>query len=201
MNFNFAEKINPSLKSFDFDAALQIAEEELKRLPITPFHAVIGRSLNHLTRPLASWIDNFYCAAKKTTAVCALYFELNEFDINTDHWFIQGFAYEDCEFDSDDMDWLCDFTTDAHTTIGSGFYLPDYPDLQTAFSEINSKKLEGNCTKEMQHARDWCEQIIIIRFMELMRNSHLFAKNTCLSWSDIPILFTEHEYDFIVKSE
>jgi len=97
MNFKFAEKINPSLEDFNFDAALQIAEAELKILPFTAFHAVCKRSLLHLTPRLAAWIDDFYHLAKKRCKVCALYFELNEFDTNTDAWFLHGFAYENCE--------------------------------------------------------------------------------------------------------
>ena len=65
MNFNFAEKINPSLEDFNFDAALQIAEAELKLLPVTAFHAVCGRSLVYGAKNLATWIDDFYHQAKK----------------------------------------------------------------------------------------------------------------------------------------
>lgn len=201
MNFTFAEKINPRLEVFDFEGALLIAQTELQTLPVSPFHAIIGRSLMHMTKHLANWIDDFYDGAKKRAAVCGLYFELNEFDINTDYWFIDGFAYDDCDTDPDDMDWLSDFMTDARTETGSVFYIEDYRALQSAFSEIDKKKLNGDWTKEMQDARDWCEQIIIVQFMELMRNVHLLAKKQYLSWSDIPIYFTEHEYDFIVKSE
>lgn len=200
MNFEFANKINPCLEVFDFEGALVIAQAELKALPVSPFHAIIGRSLIHMTKPLANWINDFYSGAKKKSVVCALYFELNEFDINTDYWFIDGFAYDDCGEDSDDMDWLSDFSTDSRTETGSVFYIEDYHLLQSAFSEVDQKKLNGDWTKELQDARDWCEQIIIIRFMELMRNAHLFSKQKFLSWSDTPVYFTEHEYDFIIQS-
>jgi len=199
MNFNFAGKINPRLEVFDFEGALIIAQNELKSLPVSPFHAIIGRSLLHMTKPLANWIDDFYDGANKCAVVNSLYFELNEFDINTDYWFIDGFAYDEC--DLDDMDWSSDFTTDARTETGSVFYIEDYHALQSAFSEIDRKKQNGEWNEDLQNARDWCEQIIIIRFMELMRNTHLLAKKEFLKWSNIPVYFAEHEYDFILQSE
>lgn len=36
--------------------------------------------------------------------------------------------------------------------------------------------------------------------MELMVAAHLIAKNQKLNWASVPIYFTEHSYDFIVKS-
>jgi len=201
MNFNFAEKINPSLEDFNFDAALQIAEAELKLLPVTAFHAVCGRSLVYGAQNLATWIDDFYHQAKKRCTACALYFELNEFDSNTKDWFISGFAYENCELDADDNDWLSDWATDSHVAIGPGFYISTFPDLQAAFATVRSMKERGEWNTEMEDAKDWCEQIILIRFMELMRASHLHAKQNSLSWSDIPIFFAMHDYDFILKSE
>ena len=201
MNFNFAEKINPSLEDFDFDAALQIAEAALNMLPITAFHAVCGRSLVYSVPKLATWIDDFYHQAKKRCAACALYFELNEFDVNTKAWFIHGFAYEKCELDTFDSDWLSDWATDTHVTIGPDFHIFSLGDVQAAFASIKGLKNRGEWTVEMEDAKDWCEQIILIRFMELMRATHLYAKQNLLGWSDIPIFFTEHDYDFILKSE
>ena len=37
--------------------------------------------------------------------------------------------------------------------------------------------------------------------MELMRLAHLNAKEKKLAWREIPMDFTEHGYDFVVKSE
>ena len=37
--------------------------------------------------------------------------------------------------------------------------------------------------------------------MELMRTAHLVAKKQKLKWATVPIYFTEHDYDIIVRSE
>lgn len=93
------------------------------------------------------------------------------------------------------MEWLCDFEADSQTETETVFAIEGLEKVQTAFETIELD------TDNLQHARDWCEQIIIVRFMELMRTAHLAAKQKNFAWATIPIYFTEHSYDFIVKSE
>jgi hypothetical protein len=196
MNFEFAEQINPDLEKLDFEKALQFAENELRKIPPTEFHFVLDNSLLDQANDLASWTENFYTLATKKNKVEALYFEMNEFDINTDYWYIDSFAFEnDGGLDLENMDWLSDFDTDSQTETKTVFKIDGYEKLQKAFENI---ELE---TDDLQNARDWCEQIIITRFMELMRTAHLTAKSKNLNWAKIPIYFTEHSYDFIAKSE
>jgi len=194
MNFDFAQQINPSLKKLDFPKALAIAETELTKIPTTEFHAVLSHSFIKQADSLAIWVDNFHQAISKKMNIKALYFEMNEFDINTDTWYIDGFAYDkDGGLNLDDMEWLCDFTRDEMTT--EEFVLTGFEKIQRAFESI---QLDND---NLQNSRDWCEQIVISRFMELMRTAHLKAKEKNLAWATIPIYFTEHSYDFILKSD
>lgn len=196
MNFNFAEQINLDLEKLDFEKAISTGETELKKLPASDFHSIIGKSLTQQADSLADWVDYFHQIASKKLDIKSLYFEINEFDINTDIWYIDCFAYsQDGGFDPEDMEWLCDFETDSQTETETVFKIENLEKLQTAFetTEID--------TDNLQDARDWCEQIIIGRFMELMRTAHLSARQKGYSWATIPIYFTEHSYDFIVKSE
>ena len=196
MNFEFAEQINPHLERLNFDKAINIAETELRKIPATDFHYVLDKSLIEQADDLASWVENFYVIATKKNKIEALYFEMTEFDINTDLWYIDGFAFSiDGGLHLNDMEWLCDFDTDSQTETGTVFKIDGYEKLQTAFENVELS------TDDFQNARDWCEQIIIARFMELMRTAHLTAKSRNLSWATVPIYFTEHEYDFIVKSD
>ena len=193
MNFEFAQQINPSLKKLNFSKALDIAETALTKIPTTEFHSVLGQSFINQADNLAIWVDNFYQAISKKMDIKALYFEMNEFDINTDIWYIDGFSYDkDGGLDPYDMEWLCDFTRDKITS--EEFVLTGFEKLKTAFENI---VLDND---NLQNSRDWCEQIIIARFMELMRTVHLKAKEKNLAWATIPIYFTEHSYDFILKS-
>ena len=119
---------------------------------------------------------------------------MNEFDINTDIWYIDGFSYDkDGGLDLDDMEWLADVTGDRMTS--KKFTLKGFEKLQNAFENIEPDN------ENLQDTRDWSEQIIIVRFMELMRKAHLKAKEKNLSWAKIPIYFTEHSYDFILISD
>ena len=201
MNFEFAEKINLALKTLDFTKALKIAKQALEELPVSDFHAVLDRTLIEQADELVNWVDDFYQLASKERDIKSLYLEINEFDINTDMWFLEGFAYLsngglDLE-NLENMDWLCDYDGNSPNV----FELKGFELLQTAFSKIEIKEENGDWTDELQDARDWCEQIIIIKFMELVRQSHIIAKQKKLLWAKIPIYFTEHGYDFIVKSE
>ena len=202
MNFEFAEKINPYLEKLDFKKALEVATAELQKLSNTDFHSILNVTLTEQAEEVADWIDEFYQKASKKEKVKALYFEMNEFDINTDMWFIDGFSYsKDGGLDLEDMDWLCDYDTDSQTATGSVLIIEQLEKLQEAFSEIDEKEENDEWTDELQEARDWCEQIIIAKFMELMREAHLVAKRKQYTWATLPLYFTEHEYDFVVKSE
>jgi len=195
MNFNFAEQINPYLEQHDFAKAISIAETALEQIPATPFHDVLKNPLLHLAEELAHWTADFFNLAAKQHTVAALYFELNEFDINTDHWFIDCFAYSnDGGLDPDDMDWLSDYDTDSRTETETVFKFDEYEKLQSAFAHTELK------TTDLQNARDWCEQIIIARFMELIRTAHTTAAQQNLGWAKVPVYYTEHAYDFVVRS-
>ena len=196
MNFEFAEQINPHLEQLYFDKAINIAETELRKLPKSDFHYILDKSLIAQADDLATWTENFYNLATNKNKVGTLYFEMNEFDINTDYWYIDSFAFSnDGGLDLDDMEWLCEFDTDSQTETKTVFKLYGYEPLQVAFESIELD------TDDLQNARDWCEQIIIVRFMELMTTAQKIAKTKKLNWATVPIYFTEHSYDFIVKSD
>ncbi|CAM3909918.1 DUF4303 domain-containing protein [Flavobacterium branchiophilum] len=200
MNFDFAEKINLNLENLDFEKAINLAEKELSEITKTEFHDIIGKTFANPIDDLVNWIDSFYKEISKKIEIKTMYFEMNEFDINTDVWYIDGIAYkEDGGLDLEDMEWLSDCKRDLMTT--KEFVLTGYEKFQGLFETIEEKEENDEWTDEMQDARDWCEQIIISRFMELMKKAHETAKQRKLDWGNIPIYFTEHAYDFIVKSE
>lgn len=202
MNFEFAQKINTDLEELDFEKALKTAETELKKLDLTDFHKVLDKSLIGQADKLATWIEDFYNKSIDKGIVETLYFEMNEFDINTEQWYIDCFAYrKDGGLDLEDMEWLCDYDTDSQTETGTIFIIEELENVQNSFATIEVREESGTWNDNLQDARDWSEQIVLIRFMELMKNAHLTAKNRNLKWAEIPIYFTEHSYDFIVKSE
>lgn len=200
MNFDFAELINSDLENLDFEKGIKKAEEKLNKISKTEFHEIIGKTFTNPVDDLVNWIDNFYKEISNKTEIKAMYFEMNEFDINTDIWYIDGVAYkEDGRLDLDDMEWLSDCKRDMMTT--EEFVLTGFENLQTSFENIEEKEENDEWTDEMQDARDWCEQIIISKFMELISQAHETAKERKLNWGNIPVYFTEHAYNFIAKSD
>ncbi|MFT2010217.1 hypothetical protein ACMA1I_16200 [Pontibacter sp. 13R65] len=192
MNFDFADQLNPYLGNQDFSKAISIAETALENIPTTEFHEIIGQSLLGQAGEVANWINDFYKTVSKVIEPKALYFEMNEFDINTDLWYIDGFAYsEDGGLDFEEMEWLCD--VNQQTTTSDEYVIAGYENLQEAFENIEPE------TGNLQEARDWCEQLIIARFMELMGAAHSEARNQKMEWAYLPFYFTVHSYDFIVK--
>lgn len=201
MNFTFAEKLNPFLQNFDFSQAIELAEKQLTDIPETDFHDIIGKSLTHHANDFAEWIEEFYEKSCEGNTITCLYFELNEFDLNTDCWYIDAFAYnEDGGMNLDNMEWLSNYQTDSDSLIDSSFIFEDYETLQEAFESVEGLEEEGEFTDEMNDAKDWCEQIIIARFMELIRASHILAKETEMSWANCTVYCTEHAYDFIIQT-
>lgn len=200
MNFEFAEQINSDLEKLDFEKAIHSAETELHTITKTAFHEIIGKNFTNPLEDLVDWIDQFHSEISTKIEIKAMYFEMNEFDINTDIWYIDGIAYkEDGGLDLDNMEWLSDCKRDVMTT--KEYILTGFENFQILFESIEEKEENDEWTDDMQDARDWCEQIIISRFMEVMKKAHERAKERKLVWGNIPIYFTEHAYNFIVKSE
>lgn len=191
MNFKFSEVLNPYLEKAEFDQAIQIAENELTAISATPFHAIIGKSLLIQAPSLSLWINDFYKAGSEAFPIRALYFEMIEFDINTDEWSIDGLAYPE-DGGLEDTEWLAD--SDEVAVSESTFIIEDCESLQEAFED---DELDSN---DQQNARDWCEQLIIARYMQLVHAAHQYAKEKAFAWSLIPVYCTEHGYDFIIRS-
>lgn len=191
MNFNFAQEVNPLLEKQDFAGAFAIAESNLSKVDETAFYSIVGKSLLSQSKSVAEWVDGFYNDSTKEITVAALYFEFTEFDINQDIWEIDGFAY-DQDLGLEDLDWFSDTKK-----VAAPFTVEGYEKIQDAFSDYQDLNEVSN---ELEFARDWCEQLVIIRFAELMTNAHHIAKQKGFVWAKIPIYFTEHAYDFVMKS-
>ena len=192
MNFDFAEEVNPLITKHDFAGALKITESNLSKVENNEFHSIIGKSLASQVDSIVEWVNEFYDSVSGTTKVAALYFEFTEFDINQDVWEVDGFAYDRDE-GLDDIDWFSDMTEVAPVP----FIVKGYEELQEAFYELGNLHEPSD---DLVFSRDWCEQIVIIRFAELMVSAHQAAKTQNLAWASIPLYFTEHGYDFIIKS-
>jgi hypothetical protein len=189
MNSEFAESINPYLAQGQFVQAIELAENQLATLSRSPFHKIIKRPLLHHATDLCFWINRFYSVVASNQSIEALYLELTEFDINFDVWGIDGLAYS-ADLGIEDTEWLAE----PSAATEQAFILEGYEDLQRAFEESELG------AAETQDAQDWCEQLIIARFMQLVQAAHHEAQNQGLPWAALPIYCTEHGYDFVIRS-
>ena len=203
MNFELAEKLTELLDVKKLDEAIELAESELKKIPKTDFHKIIGKDLKHLKNDLCAFIETF---DRETTKVlkkkqrflksifspnscvkpAAFYCEMNGFTINCDRWFIDLFSFKN--FETDDWDWLSDFydSTTKNMTI-TGF-----EELQATFEDVhkNNRFDEPNIGK----AYEVCELLVILRLQELFREAY---KDNKSEWAFIPMFITAHDYEMI----
>ena len=192
MEYNLDNEIKKLVETNKIDNAIEFAESELKKIPVTNFHKVLGRDFLKLTDDLVESISYFYEKAKKEIAVKAIYSEMNGFTINYDLWFLQLFAFETCG-GIDDTDWLGDY----EFTINELMVLSGMEDIQSAYE--NYMKKEKWTDKVFESAKEVCDLIIILRFQELFKKSIDVAKQKNLTWSEIPIFATAHDYDILYK--
>lgn len=213
MNFELADKLSEYLKNGELDTAIQIAEQELKQLPLSPFHKILDRNCLHMQPVLTGYLNDFYNEAmqfykrnktnfirsifktniKHTSILKTIYCEMNGFTINYDRWFIDLFAYNEEGF-FDDLDWISDFqysSSDSLTITG-------FEDLQLVYKDYMEKEKWKD--KQLESCSDICEFLIIHRLQELFRKTFETAKSEDLPWSKIPTYITAHDYDLVYRT-
>ena len=203
MNFELTDKLYVLLESKKLDEAISLAEKELKEIPTTDFHKILGRNLLHMTFSLTNYVKEF----EKSTIVVlkkkqgfiknlfgsgevikpvAYYCEMNGFTINYDRWFIDLFSFEN--YSLTDWDWLSDF----YDSTVNDLTITGFEDNQKVFQDVheNDRFEEQN----IQKAYEVCELLVILRLQELFKETY---NNTKYDWSNIPMFVTAHDYDLI----
>jgi hypothetical protein len=206
MNLELADKLTTLLYSKQLDQAIELAENELKSIPYTGFHRIIGRDLKHLAMDLTKYINTFnddttrvlkrkrrslkfLFGLNNNVKPAAFYCEMNGFTINYDRWFVDLFAFE--KIDLEGWDWLSDFydSTAANMTI-TGF-----EDIQDVFREVHetNKIREHNIMKSYEI----CELLVILRLQELFKEVYKYGRD---EWTKIPMFVTAHDYEMIYRA-
>lgn len=199
MNFELEDKLNEYVKRNELDSAIEITESELKKIPQTEFHQLIGMNLLHLESELSAFISKFYSSVnlKYTFSLSkklkAFYCEMNGFTINYDRWFIDLFSFS--EIGKDDYDWLADF---EHSTK-KDFTITGFENLQKVYEDVYKNQKDD--IPEIKQAYDIAELLIILRLQELFRETYKNAKSKGKKWAEIPMFVTAHDYEMIYKTE
>lgn len=189
------DEIDVFLKAGEFGQAISIAEGHLAKVEVTEFHKVIGRDLLHLTQNAAEFISDFYAEATNQLEVKAMYFEMNGFGINPDLWFFDPFGYSFCGTpgNANDISWLADyeFSWDYSCVITG------YEDLQTACKDhLDNKRYNDPVQRD---AKDFCELVITLRFIQLIAHTVKYAREHNLPWKNIPVFGTSHDEEILYQ--
>jgi len=205
MNFDLADRLSDMLKAKKLGSAIELAENELKKIPVSDFHKIIGKNLYNLTGTLKEYIIEFdrqttaelrkkqgllksIFSSKKPVKPAAYYCEMNGFTINNDRWFVNLFSFEN--YEENDWDWLSGF----YDSTAKDLTITGFEEIQMAFQDVHEKDRlrESNIVK----AYEVCELLVILRLQELFRETYRGQEN---DWSQIPMFVTAHDYDMIYK--
>ncbi|MBW8325285.1 MAG: hypothetical protein K0M50_11015 [Prolixibacteraceae bacterium] len=206
MNFELADRLSELLESKKLDEAIALAEQELKNIPTTDFHKILGKNILHLTSDLANHINEFDKSTKevlkkkqgfiknlfgsgKEVKPAAYYCEMNGFTINYDRWFIDLFSFEN--YSLTDWEWLSDF----YDSTANDLTITGFEEIQKAFEDVH----ENNRFEEpdIDKAYEVCELLVILRLQELFRETYKLNQGV---WDKIPMFITAHDYELIFKA-
>jgi len=194
MDFKLFEHTYALLQEGKLEEAVANGESKLKGMPQTDFHLILTTDLLSQSEAVIDWITKFYQRVSQQIQVRALYVELNAFDVNTDEWYLDGFAYEELGT-IEDVDWLANWRTETATQ--EPLLLTGLEPLQEAFEAYSQ---EDNAPEVIVQAHDVAEVLVILRVQTLVEYVHQAAKGRGLAWGAIPLLVTAHEYEIIYQS-
>ena len=206
MNFELADKLYGLLESKKLDEAIAMAEQQLREIPKTDFHEILGKNLLHLTSDLAKHINEFNKSTRqilkkkqgfikklfgleKGIKPAAYYCEMNGFTINYDIWYIELYSFEN--YSLTDWNWLCDF----YDSSANDFIITGFEDIQKVFQDIHENDRFNE--PDLMKAYEICELLVILRLQELFRETY---KTTREEWCFTPMFVSAHDYDLIFNA-
>lgn len=181
---DFLAKVNRWLKKSDIAGAVAECERLLQKLPESPFHKAVGRDWLKQQTKLATWFKKQYAAASKQFAVKALYVEMNRFEINTDSWYLDAFAFDDFG-GTQDVEWLCNskYTSDDEDQ----FVLTGMKDLQKTFAAVMTTE---STAPEAENA---AILLLTLRMLEVVQAAVVEARANGSIPEDVPLFAAAHE--------
>ncbi|MRR30531.1 hypothetical protein EG834_09465 [bacterium] len=181
--FELQDQITPVLRTGDLAQCDRIVSARLALLPRSPFHIILDHFITSDPKELAAGFDEFFREVGTSFRIGAAYTEMNGFDINTDLWFCQPFAYE-CYGGHEDYDWLSDWQGDTE----GGFPIEGLESLQEVYAgdAFRDERFDDACSLT--------SLLVVIRFQDLIRRAAPHMREL-----RFPLLATAHDYDFIYE--
>jgi hypothetical protein len=183
ISFDLQHQLTTVLRAGDLVQCERIVSERLVQLPRSPFLIILDLPITTDPKELAVGFDEFFLQVGASFKIGAAYTEMNGFDINTDLWFCQPFAYKQYG-GHDSYHWLSDWQGDTE----GGFPIQGLEPLQEVYA--------GDAFRDRRFC-DACSVtslLVVIRFQDLIRRA---AQN--MQELRFPLLATAHDYDFIYE--
>jgi hypothetical protein len=178
------------VESASLSRAIAYCEKELASLPSSPYQKALGRTCLSQLDEAVEWLASFYRTAGKRFDVRAIYCEMNRFEINTDRWYVDGFAY-DAVPDPNGLDWLCKWkkSTDEKTCLE----LRGMTDLQKLFA----RDYADVPPRRVVAASECAILLLTLRMQELIHTATLQARHGGRFPKFIPVWSAAHDSNMI----
>lgn len=187
---NTLQDIEQLVASGNLPEAIVMAEEQLKLIPTTEFHDIIGKDLLHHVPTLVRYISDFYAVADEELDVTSIYASMNAFTMEFKNWYIELFAFEEY-LNTDNKDWEEDYEfVSEHKMRIKGF-----ESLQEIFERFMEEELHRD--QHYFEASEWTEYLVIMRLQELFLKAKLVAEEQNLPWETVSIIVGAQDYDLL----
>jgi hypothetical protein len=177
--FELMERLTPTLARGDLEVCERELAAEIKKLPVGPFHIVLDLSITNDPADAARYFDRFFASESKRFQIGAAYTEMNGFDINTDRWYCDLFAYQ-IDGGGDEYDWLSDW----QSTQFADYTICGLERLQQVYA---SEALGGDDAY-------LCSLMVVVKFQSFMQRAA-----TQMELLQFPLYVTAHDFDFIAS--
>jgi hypothetical protein len=181
--FDTMNRLTPQLRAGDLAGCESRAIETLLALPESPFHVVAQLDIANSPEDIAVHFDRFIAKEAPRFGINAIYTEMNGYDINTDRWYCDLFAYE-TDGGVEDFDWLADWQSE---------YFDDY--TIRGFETLQA--VYASDAFHQDHYRDaayLAGLVVVAKFQRFMQSATFSMKQL-----NIPLYATAHEYDYIAR--
>lgn len=181
--FKMQSQLEPVLREGNLAACIDRVCSEMKRLPDSPFHVALSARVTNPSREVSKHFDAFFRKEGARFSIKAAYTETNGFDINTDLWYFDVFAYSSYQ-GVEDFDWISDWQSEYCQPMP----ITGFESLQKVFAS------DAFADDRFSDACDLAGFIFTLRFQELIQRAA--QEMQLLSF---PLLASAHDSDFICQ--
>jgi len=181
--FKLQDELEPVLRAGELEECDSHIAQTLRGLPVSPFHQVLDLQFTNPPKEVAAQFDAFFRKEQKRFSIQAAYTETNGFDINTDCWYFDFFAYK-AYGGTTDFAWICDWQSTS------------WPDMALTGMETLQDVYASDAFGEesFDEASNLCSLLVVSRFQLLIAKSAPLMREL-----HFPLLATGHDFNYIAE--